>query len=155
MRKLLSIFIVFLSTISFGQSNPTLLFNYDTTKIYIKYLDLKPFITKENAKLNDLSILNIKNDTIEINEYLFDIYQQSDTLTLKLNKELFAAINNKNGTIIFKGQVVSSFYTKKVKDKRNGQIYFKGIDYYDTISKTHFLTETLYQKWYCIGNPSF
>ncbi len=155
MKKILFIIAAFLSFNNFGQSNLTFQFSYDSTKIYIKYADLKPYLKTENAKLADLDRLIIKNDTIILDTYSINSDQHKDSLSFDLRKELFEAINNKKGTIVFNGKTVTSFYTKKAKEKRNGEISFKGVYYFDTVTKRHFLTETIYQKWYCIGTPNF
>ena len=133
----------------------TFLFSYDITKIYIKYLDLRPFINAENAKLPDLSILVTKKDTIILDRHFLYADQQKDSVSFALDKELFAALNNKKGTIVFNGKVIASFYTKKVKYRRNGEISFRDVYYFDTFTKRQFLIETIYQKWYCIGRTSF
>lgn len=155
MKKIIFIIAVFSSFSFFGQTNLTFLFSYDSTKIFIKYLDLKPFIKAENSKLSTLSKLVTKNDTIILDRHFLYADQQKDSISFDLDKELFAALNNKKGTIIFNEKVITSFYTKKVKHRRNGELFFKGIYYYDTITKKHFLTEIIYQKWYCPGTPSF
>ena len=155
MKKILFIIIAFTSFNLIGQTNLTFLFLYDSTKIYIKYLDLRPFITAENAKLADPSKLVTKNDTIILDRHFLYADQQKDSVSFDLDKELFFALKNNKGTIIFNGKVITSFYTKKVKHKRYGEISFRGVDYFDTLTKKHFLTETIYQKWYCIGTPSF
>jgi hypothetical protein len=155
MKKIIFIIATFSSFNFLGQTNLTFLFSYDSTKIYIKYLDLKPFIKAENSKLCDLSKLVTKNDTIVLDRHFLYADQQKDSISFDLDKELFAALNNKKGTIIFNGQVITSFYTKKVKHRQYGEISFRGIYYFDKITKRHFLTETIYQKWYCIGTPSF
>jgi hypothetical protein len=155
MNKILFIIIAFSSFNLIGQTNLIFLFSYDSTKIYIKYLDLRPFINAENAKLADPSKLIAKNDTIILDRHFLNADQQKDSVSFNLNKELFAALNNKKATIVFNGKVITSFYTKKIKHRRNGEMSFRGVDYFDTFTKRHFLTETIYQKWYCIGTPSF
>ena len=155
MKKILFIIVAFSSFNFLGQSNLTFLFSYDSTKIYIKYSDLKPFIKSENAKLTDLNKLVTKNDTIVLDRHFLYEDQQKDSISFDLDKELFAALNNKKGTIIFNEKVITSFYTKKVKHRRSGELFFRGVYYYDAITKKHFLTETIYQKWYSPGTPSF
>ncbi len=149
MKKTILIFITFLSLTSFGQNNIVLLFDFDTTKVYIKYIDIAKYITKENAKIKELNKLVIKNDTILIDRYFIHSDQQTDSLNFDLNKELYAAINNKKAIILFQNKPINAFYSKKIKYKRNNKKYFKGIYYYDTISKKHFFTKTIYQRRYC------
>ena len=155
MRQISFIIITLISFNILGQRDLTFQFSYDSTKIYIKYVDLKPYLEPKNAKLVDLNKLIAKNDTIVLDTYSVSSDQHLDSLSFDLRKELFKAINNKKSTIIFNGKTITSFYTNKVKEKRNGELSFRGIYYFDTVTKRHFLTETIYQKWYCIGNPSF
>jgi len=155
MKKIIFIIAAFSSFNFLGQTNLTFMFSFDSTKIYIKYLDLKPFIKEENARLTDLSKLVAKNDTIVLDRHFLYADQQKDSISFDLDKELFAALNSKKGTIIFNEKVITSFYTKKVKHRRSRELLFKGIYYYDSITKKHFLTETRYQKWYTLGTPSF
>ena len=92
MKKILFIIIAFSSFNFIGQTNLTFLFSYDITKIYIKYLDLRPFINAENAKLPDLSKLVTNNDTIILDRHFLYADQQKDSVSFALDKKLFAAL---------------------------------------------------------------
>ncbi|HXD94565.1 MAG TPA: hypothetical protein VNX01_15270 [Bacteroidia bacterium] len=149
MRLLIAIILTSVSC--FAQSKLVLVFNFDSTKIYIKYDNIKPYITEENKQLNNRAKLIAKNDTLFIDRYFLYSNQHLDSLSFDLDKELFIAINNKKATVIYKGKTVTAFYKEFVKQKIGRVLHFKGYYYYDALTKKQFLAETLYQKNYCMS----
>ena len=147
MRKILFIIAAFLSLTVFGQSSLTFQFiPFDSTKIYIKYIDLKPFFSPGNKQLNDIAELINRTDTITLEDgCCLHLGIKDKPLHFDLLEELYAALKNKKGIIIYNGQIISSFYTKKVHRKRKGKTFYKGIYYIDNVTKKHFLTETIYE----------
>ena len=113
MKIITLIISIFISFSSSEQNNLMFLFDFDSTKIYLKYMDLKPYIKKQNIKVNEISKLSIKNDTIKLDGYYLHSSQRLDSLSFNLDKEMFSAIDNKKASIIFQGKTISAFYTKK------------------------------------------
>ncbi len=146
MKKTISI-IIFLSHLNcLSQDNLTLAFNFDTTKVFLKYSDLLPYLKKENVSLKTKTINLVKNDTLFLRHESFTLLYYVDTLGFDLQSELFTALDKKKGAIIYKSKPVSSFYTKNIKIRKRLRLRFKGIYYYDAATKKHFLTRLKYNS---------
>ncbi|MES2762267.1 MAG: hypothetical protein V4677_08670 [Bacteroidota bacterium] len=126
-----------------------MMFDFDSTKVYITHSDLKTVLTADNKKFGDSSRLIFNNDTLVLKEHWLDDKQHLDSLAFELQKELFALINQKKGTIHYHQQPILSFYTRKVTYRTNSRICFIGLDYIDKTSKQVFLIQTLYQRPHC------
>ena len=46
-----------------AQRSPTVVFNFDSTKVFVKYADLEPVLKKRNRDFRQASIKALKNDT--------------------------------------------------------------------------------------------
>jgi hypothetical protein len=143
MAKALSIITLFFSLTGLSQNNFTIVFDYDTTKVYLKYSEVSLFMKKENLDLISRAKPVTKNDTLVVYRNWVNGLYMADSLEFDLDPELFKAIRKNKGTIIHKGKTITSCYTKRVKLKKAKNKYFKGIYYYDTVSDKHFLTEVL------------
>ena len=138
-----------------AQPNPTVVFNFDTTKVFIKYSDLMPVLKKRNQDFKQASVKATKNDTILLDGHTLRMGKYYDTLAIELHDELFVLVDQKIGTMVYKGNAVSAYETKKVRTAKYGKKYFVGIYYYDAASKKHFLTRTIYQRWNFTPFPDF
>ena len=148
MKIILTIFGFLFSLNCFSQDNLTFVFDFDSTKIYLKYSDILSVLKKENEKLKDKSKLIAKHDTLILDRYFISENQNLDSSEFKLDIELFIILNRQLGTITYKNHIVKSFYTKTFKHRIHRRKLFKGIYYFDTETKKHFLTKTIYQLWY-------
>lgn len=138
-----------------AQQNPTVVFNFDTTKVFIKYSDLMPVLKKRNQDFKQASVKATKNDTILLDGHTLRMGKYYDTLAIELHDELFVLVDQKIGKMEYKGNAVTAYETKKVRTAKYGKKYFVGIYYYDTASKKHFLTRTIYQRWNFTPFPDF
>lgn len=57
MKKILTIVILLFSLNCISQDNLILVFNFDSTKIYVKYTDILTVLEKENEGLKNKTIL--------------------------------------------------------------------------------------------------
>jgi hypothetical protein len=138
-----------------AQQNPTVVFNFDTTKVFIKYLDLVPVLKKRNQDFKQASVKATKNDTILLDGHTLRMGKYYDTLAIELHDELFVLVDQKIGKMEYKGNAVTAYETKKVRTAKYGKKYFVGIYYYDADTKKHFLTRTIYQRWNFTPFPDF
>ena len=149
MKYLYIIIIFFFSVNCFSQTDQVVTFNFDSTKVYVKYADLVSVLKLDNKKFGDPSRLIFKSDTLVLNGFWLDDKQQLDSLEFQLEKELFSLIIQKKASIFYHEQLISSFYTRKVTYRNNSRICFIGSDYIDKVSKRVFLIQTLYQRNHC------
>jgi hypothetical protein len=138
-----------------AQENPTVVFNFDSTKVYMKYSDIIPVLKKRNQDFKNVSAKATKRDTILLDGHTLFMGKYYDTLSIELHDELFILVDQKIGTMTYKGHAVTAYETKKVRTAKDGKKYFVGIYYYDAVSKKHFLTRTLYQRWNMTPFPDF
>jgi hypothetical protein len=152
-KKALTIFTILITLNCISQGNVTFVFDFDSTKIYLKYSDILTVLKKENAGLKNKSNLITKHDSIYLDRYFLYSMHTKDSSSFDLDKELFDLTNKKIGIITFYNKIIKSYYTKSITDRRGHfRLYFKGVYYYDYESKKHFLTKTNYQRWY---TPNF
>ncbi|MCZ8285576.1 MAG: hypothetical protein O9353_08975 [Bacteroidia bacterium] len=97
----------------------------------------------------------MKNDTILLDGHTLRMGKYYDTLAIELHDELFMLIDQKIGKMVYKGNAVTAYETKKVRTAKYGRKYFVGIYYYEATSKKHFLTRTLYQRTNFTPFPDF
>ncbi len=154
MKKLLHIFLLCLPGLCFSQENKTLTFNFDSTKVYVKYPDILTVLKKRNKKLIEVC-KQTKKDTLVFDGTTLFLGKHNDSLIIEADYELFTLIDQKKGKIIYKGQTVTGFYTKKVKLVKGGKKYFVGIYYYDALSTKHFMTRVLFQDLHPVPFPHF
>lgn len=138
-----------------AQQNPVVVFNFDSTKVFVKYEQLLPVLKKRNRDFKYASVKATKNDTILLDGHTLRMGKYYDTLAIELHDELFILVDQKAVSMLYKGKPVTAFETKKVRTARDGKKYFVGIYYYDSVSKKHFLTRTLYQRWNFTPFPDF
>ena len=148
--KYLCYIVFFFSSINYyAQNNLTVAFDFDSTKVYVKYPDLVSVLKPDNKKFGDLSRLLFKNDTLFLNTYWLDDAQHLDSLGFDLDKELFTLINQKKASIYYHQQLILSYYTRKVTYRSNMRVIFIGLDYIDKASKQAFLIQSLYSRHRC------
>lgn len=155
MKKILTIIISLFSLNCISQDNLILVFNFDSTKIYVKYTDILTVLKKENEGLKNKSILLTTGDTLHLEGFFIYSKQTKGSLDFKLKNELFALVNKNVVKIIFQNKMIISFYTKAKKERRHGKITFKGVYYFDTFTKKHFLTRVERQIWFTPYPPNF
>lgn len=153
-NALLSTLLLFVLNLG-AQQNPTVVFNFDTTKVYIKYSDLTLVLKKRNQDFKQASVQALKNDTILLVGHTLRMGKYYDTLAIDLHDELFMLVDQKIGKMVYKGNVVTAYETKKVRTAKYGRKYFVGIYYYEAATKKHFLTRTLYQRTNFTPFPDF
>lgn len=149
MKYLYSIIFFFIAANCFSQNNSVVVFDFDSTKVYVKHIDLAGVLTLDNKKFKDSSRMLFINDTLMLRGFWLDDKQHLDSLAFQLEKELFSLIIQKKASIYYHQQLISSFYTRKVTYRSNSRICFIGSDYIDKISKRVFLIQTLYQRRGC------
>jgi hypothetical protein len=155
MRTVLLITILSFAFTIKAQENPTVVFNFDSTKVYVKYSDIVFVLKKRNKSFKKVSAKATKRDTILLDGHTLRMGKYYDTLAIELHDELFLLIDQKIGTMVYKGNAVTAYETRKVRTAKDGKKYFVGIYYYDAASKKHFLTRTLYQRWNMTPFPDF
>lgn len=138
-----------------AQENPTVVFNFDSTKVYLKYADIVPVLKKRNQSFKKVSAKATKRDTILLDGHTLRMGKYYDTLAIELHDELFLLLDQKIGIMVYKGNAVTAYETKKIRTAKYGKKYFVGIYYYDATSKKHFLTKTVYQRWNITPFPDF
>jgi hypothetical protein len=146
---------MFFSFFVLAQQNPTVVFNFDTTKVFIKYSDLTLVLKKRNQDFKQASVKALKNDTILLDGHTLRMGKYYDTLAIDLHDELFVLVDQKIGKMVYKGNAVTAYETKKVRTAKYGRKYFVGIYYYEAATKKHFLTRTLYQRTNFTPFPDF
>ncbi len=138
-----------------AQQNPTVVFNFDSTKVFMKYGDLEPVLKKRNREFKQAAVKALKNDTILLDGHTLRMGKYYDTLAIELHDELFILVDQKTGTVEHRGKPVTAFETKKVRTAKYGKKYFVGIYYYDADTKKHVLTRTLYLRTNFTPFPDF
>lgn len=140
---------------SVAQQNPTVVFNFDSTKVFMKYSDLVPVLKKRNRDFRQASMKALKNDTVLLDGHTLRMGKYYDTLAIELHDELFMLLDQKIGKVQHRGKPVAAFETKKVRTAKYGKKYFVGIYYYDADTKKHVLTRTLYLRTNFTPFPDF
>ena len=138
-----------------AQRSPTVVFNFGSTKVFVKYADLEPVLKKRNRNFRQASIKALKNDTILLDGHTLRMGKYYDTLAIELHDELFLLLDQKIGKVQYKGKPVTAFETKKVRTAKYGKKYFVGVYYYDADTKKHVLTRTLYLRTNFTPFPDF
>lgn len=139
----------------FAQQNATVVFDFDSTKVFMKYADLLPVLKKRNRDFRQAGVKALKNDTILLDGHTLRMGKYYDTLVIELHDELFMLIDQKIGSVVHKGKSVTVFETKKVRTAKYGKKYFVGIYYYDADTRKHVLTRTLYLRTNFTPFPDF
>lgn len=152
-RYVVIAFLVVLQSVA--QKNPTVVFNFDSTKVFINYSDLLPVLKKRNQDFKQASVKALKNDTILLDGHTLRMGKYYDTLAIELHDELFLLVDQKVGKVEHRGKPVTVFETKKVRTAKYGKKYFVGIYYYDADTKKHVLTRTLYLRTNFTPFPDF
>lgn len=138
-----------------AQQNPIVVFNFDSTKVFIKYADLLPVLKRRNQDFKQASAKAMKHDTILLDGHTLRMGKYYDTLAIELHDELFILVDQKIGTVVHKGKSVTAFETKKIRTAKYGKKYFVGVYYYDADTKKHVLTRTLYLRTNFTPFPDF
>jgi|GEM_PF-6677839 len=144
-----------LASNALAQQNPTVVFDFDSTKVFINYSDLEPVLKKRNRDFRQAAIKAQKNDTILLDGHTLRMGKYYDTLAIELHDELFVLVDQKTGKVEHRGKPVKTFETKKVRTAKYGKKYFVGIYYYDADTKKHVLTRTLYLRTNFTPFPDF
>lgn len=138
-----------------AQQNPTVVFNFDSTKVFMKYADLMPVLKKRNRDFKQAAAKAMKNDTILLDGHTLRMGKYYDTLAIELHDELFLLLDQKIGNVVYRKKPVTAFEIKKIRTAKYGKKYFVGMYYYDADTKKHVLTRTLYLRTNFTPFPDF
>lgn len=138
-----------------AQQGPTVLFNFDSTRVAVNLADLLPVLQRENRAFPEAARKAAKRDTVLLDGYTLHMGKYYDTLTIELHNELFLVLDQKKGKVTYKGKPVTAFETKKARIAKYGRKYFVGIYYYDADTRKHVLTRRLYQRQEITPFPDF
>lgn len=155
MKTRYAVIAILLALQSVAQQNSTVVFNFDSTKVFMKYSELEPVLKKRNRDFRQASVKALKNDTILLDGHTLRMGKYYDTLAIELHDELFILVDQKIGTVVYRGRPVTAFETKKIRTAKYGKKYFVGIYYYDADTKKHVLTRTLYLRTNFTPFPDF
>jgi len=155
LKHIVSCLLLLLTGLNSLAQNPTVVFNFDSTKVFMKYSDLEPVLKKRNRDFKQAGVKAMKNDTILLDGHTLRMGKYYDTLAIELHDELFMLVDQKIGTVVHRGHPVTAFETKKVRTAKYGKKYFVGIYYYDADTKKHVLTRTLYLRTNFTPFPDF
>ena len=135
--------------------NRVLVCEFDSVKVYVNYPDLVAVLRPHNQKMGDPSVLRFHNDTLVLDRYFLYRSQNTDSLSLTLDVELFGLINAHKAQIWTGGNPVDGFYRRHTKRATHGCIYFRGIAYYDRATHTHLIIQTMYRRHYTPATVRF
>lgn len=139
----------------FGQNNkPVVLFDFDSTKIYSNYSDLEPYIKEYNNEFGNIYQTIAVNDTIKISGTI--VKSSTNNNIYLLGRELFSVVKTNKCKIYFHDKLVTKYYTKEIKKKKNRKLDYIGLQYFDKSSKKLFIVECIYKKYLqSPGTPAF